>query len=217
MKVDSDNWNISNNCSLDSWISTVVPEDVCRREGHSTMIAEIREQLRGERPSCVVTCVGGGGLLYGVLRGLDAAGWADVPVVAMETPGAASFHASVQAGRLVTLEKIDTVATCLGALTVIPELLGELATHTIFSELVPDRETINACLRFADDHRMLVEPACGATLAAIYSGVVSRLRGEGRISTVGPTVVIVCGGVGVDTGLLQGWKQQFGLDSAATL
>jgi cysteine synthase len=58
------------------------------------------------KPDVVVTCVGGGGLLNGVLLGLSKVGWEDVPVVAMETEGADCFNQSVKAGKIVTLPDI---------------------------------------------------------------------------------------------------------------
>lgn len=50
--------------------------------------------------------VGGGGLLNGVVEGLRRAGWDDVPIVAMETLGAHSLNAAMEAGYLVTLTEI---------------------------------------------------------------------------------------------------------------
>jgi L-serine/L-threonine ammonia-lyase len=49
---------------------------------------------------------------------------------------------------------------------------------------------VEACLRFADDHRVVVEPACGAALALAYQGA-RELQGAGNI------LLIVCGGAGV--------------------
>src|SRR2546426_161154 len=78
----------------------------------------------GLRPDAVVTVVGGGGLLCGVLQGLHAAGWTDAPVLAVETEGAASYAAALRAGRLVTLDRIRSIATTLGARTVAAEALA---------------------------------------------------------------------------------------------
>ena len=75
------------------------------REGHTSLVRELEEDLK-EKPGAVVLSVGGGGLMNGVVEGLRHAGWADVPVVAMETHGAHSFNAAVKAGRLVTLPEI---------------------------------------------------------------------------------------------------------------
>lgn len=75
------------------------------REGVATVIHESAEQLP-EKPSVVVVSVGGGGLMSGVLQGMHNVGWVDVPLIAMETKGADSFDAAVQAGELVTLDAI---------------------------------------------------------------------------------------------------------------
>lgn len=59
--------------------------------GHSTMIDEIIHQ--GEKLDAVIAAVGGGGLLCGVLEGLERQGWSDVSIFFAETEGAASFTA----------------------------------------------------------------------------------------------------------------------------
>ncbi len=167
--------------------------------GHASMVQEIAEQ--GAKPGAVVVSVGGGGLLCGLVEGLHSAGWTDVPVLAVETKGADSFAASVNAGQLVTLDKITSIATTLGARTVTPQALEWTRHHPITPWVVSDRSAVDACLRFADDHRVLVEPACGAALAAGYE----RARPlEGR----SPIVIIVCGGAGVTRELLDRWKSQ---------
>ncbi|MEL6526682.1 MAG: pyridoxal-phosphate dependent enzyme, partial [Chloroflexota bacterium] len=82
-------------------------------DGHATMMHEASQAM--PKPDAVVVAVGGGGLLVGVLQGLHAVGWADVPVLAVETEGACSLHKALEAGQVVSLDKIDTIATSLGA------------------------------------------------------------------------------------------------------
>ena len=88
----------------------------------------------------------------------------------------------------------------LGARTVAAEALAWTRRHPITSWVVTDAEAVEACVRFADDHRVLVEPACGAALAAVY-GRAEPLDGRD------PIVVIVCGGAGVSRRLLEQWSQ----------
>ncbi len=167
--------------------------------GHASLVAEIAES--GIKPGMVAVSVGGGGLLCGVLEGLCAVGWDDVPVLAIETEGAASFAASVKAGRLVTLEKITSLATTLGARTVTARALEWTHHHEIIPWLVTDRQAVNACLRFSGDHRLLVEPACGAALSVVYDRAPI-------LADRAPLVVIVCGGAGVTLELLQQWDKR---------
>ena len=67
---------------------------------------------------------------------------------------------------------------------------------------------MDACVKFANDHRVLVEPACGAALAAIYSGKCDELKECGE----GPIVVQVCGGAVIDLPTLAAYAKQFGVD-----
>lgn len=62
----------------------------------------------------------------------------------------------------------------------------------------------------ADDERLLVEPACGAALACVYSGLLRRLQAEGRLGPLASVVVIVCGGNGIDSRELQALKAKLG-------
>jgi L-serine/L-threonine ammonia-lyase len=78
------------------------------------------------------------------------------------------------------------------------------------SAICTDAEAVEACLRFAADHRILVEPACGAALAVAYS---DELRETFLGNVEGPIVFEVCGGSGVSLDLLNQWKEQFEVSS----
>lgn len=180
-------------------------------EGNSTMIDEIRNQLtqlddncHRSMPGAVIASVGGGGLLLGCCVGMERAGWDAVPVIAAETDGAASFAAARQAGQLVTIPAITSIAKSLGAKTVSAECMKCMKRRRIDSAVVSDKQAVEACLRFAVDHRALVEPACGASLAAVYCGTDALPAGDS------PIIVIVCGGNMVTPGLLQQWVKQTG-------
>jgi L-serine/L-threonine ammonia-lyase len=155
-------------------------------EGHATMIAEAARQ--GPRPDAVVLSVGGGGLMSGVLQGMHAAGWQDVPLVAVETIGADSLNAAVAAGAPVTLDAITSIATSLGARRVADQAFEWTRRHPVVATTVADRDAVAACLDFADEHRLVVEPACGAALAAV------RRRREPALKDAADVLVIVCGG-----------------------
>jgi L-serine/L-threonine ammonia-lyase len=168
-------------------------------EGHASMIDEVAES--GARPDSVVLSVGGGGLLSGVVEGLQRNGWGGVPVVAVETHGAASLGAAAVAGERVTLDAITTIATSLGAKQICARAFDLLAQHPILPVQVSDAEALEACARFLDDHRVLVEPACGASLALAY-GAAEVLA---PFSTI---LMIVCGGSTMSLAQLQEWQQR---------
>jgi L-serine/L-threonine ammonia-lyase len=78
-----------------------------QRSGHSTIVDEIEEQLgNAGPPACIVVAVGGGGLLLGVLKGIERKGWTQTKILAMETYGADCYNKSVLAGELVAIPAI---------------------------------------------------------------------------------------------------------------
>jgi L-serine/L-threonine ammonia-lyase len=167
--------------------------------GHATVIDEIAQS--GVRPDAIVVSVGGGGLLCGVVEGLHRNGMHTVPVIAVETEGAASLHASIQANKRVELPSITTIATSLGAKKVAERAFAYTHEHEIRSVVVSDAQAVSASLRFMDDHRIVVEPACGAALAAVYENH-PALQG---CKTV---VCIACGGVTMTVQQLQAHAKQ---------
>lgn len=166
--------------------------------GHASLIDEIKQA--GIKPGGVVLSVGGGGLLCGVIEGLHRNDWSDIPVLAVETLGADSFAQSVRAGSRIELPAITSVATSLGAKQVCEKAFHYLREHPIHSLTVSDQDAVTACRRFLDDHRVLVEPACGASLAAIYNPA-AELHGLGSL------LVIVCGGSTTTIEQLETWSQ----------
>ncbi|TBW54334.1 pyridoxal-phosphate dependent enzyme [Marinobacter halodurans] len=166
-------------------------------QGHATLVDEVFRS--GLKPDAVVLSVGGGGLLSGVVEGLHRNGWSDIPVFAVETAGAASFHAAVRAGHTVELERITSIATSLGAKRVCEKAFQWSKNHRIHSVVVSDQSALSACERFLADHRILVEPACGASLAVAYENA-SELESFSNI------LVVVCGGATSTIDQIREWK-----------
>jgi len=168
-------------------------------EGHATLVDEVSRE--GLRPDAVVLSVGGGGLLSGVVRGLRRNGLDEVPVVAVETEGAASFRAAVRAGRAVELERITSIATSLGAKRVCEEAVRWSREHPVGSVVLPDRSALAACERFLADHRVLVEPACGASIAAVYEN-------SPELESYRTLLLVVCGGATATVDQIKAWARE---------
>lgn len=175
-------------------------------EGHAGMIDEVARA--GLRPDAVVLAVGGGGLLAGVVAGLRRQGWNEVPVLAVETEGADAYAQSLRAGRRVELPAIASIATSLGARMVSQHAFALAASHPIVPLVVSDAQAVAACLRFMDDHRVVVEPACGAALAVAYAG-------DPALAAYENVLVIVCGGATATVAQLQAWGVQLGVGMPA--
>ncbi len=156
-------------------------------EGHASMIHEAARQM--SKPDAVLLTVGGGGLLSGVAKGLTHVGWADVDILAIETRGADSLSEAMLAGKPVRLKEITSIAKTLGANQVCDEAFRVSQTYSVKSVVVSDEDAVKACRAFADDHRFLVEPACGAALSLIYSD-------NKALHEYKSVLVIVCGGIG---------------------
>ena len=168
-------------------------------EGHSTIVDELKEDC-DVQPDLIILSVGGGGLLCGIVEGLKRNNWTDTSILAVETEGAASLYGAVKADKLIKLDKIDTVATSLGAKTVSPKALEYSKKYNVIPHLVTDEAATKACARFADEYRTLVEPACGASISVVYDNpeVIKRFKN---------IVVIVCGGAKVDLDEIIEWRK----------
>lgn len=180
-------------------------------EGHASVVAEIALDMQAEGrapPAAIICSVGGGGLLNGVCQGLRKLGpeWADVEVIATETKGADSFAQALAKGEVVRLAGITSLASSLGAVAVAPSTLQH-TERAVRSIVVTDAEAVDAVGRTLEDHRVLVEPACGAALAALYG---RRIEPTPKMQQRG-VVVIVCGGGGINTAVLQKYQAQCGL------
>jgi len=170
-------------------------------QGHASMIDELAAVAH--KPGAVVLSVGGGGLLAGVIKGLRRNGWANVPVIAVETEGAASLAASLAAGSRVSLPAITSIATSLGARQVCEQAFRVAGEHPLQSVVVSDLEAVEACLRFVEDHRLVVEPACGAALA-----VAGRVPGSlSALEDSKDLLVVVCGGATAGIEQLRAWRE----------
>lgn len=200
VKVHGASWAEANDLALslltdnDAFIHPF--DDPVLWQGHATVIDEV--VAAGIRPDAVVLSVGGGGLLAGVGEGMLRNDLADVPLFAVETTGMASYQAALAAGKPVALAEISGVATSLGARQVCQRAVDLAAELQISSLTVSDREAVDACLHLLDDQRTLVEPACGAALAALYGQKLPRADYRN-------VLVIVCGGSTATVAALQGF------------
>ncbi len=72
-------------------------------------------------------------------------------------------------------------------------------SKSLLTSVVTDSEAIKACVEFANEHKCLVEPACGASLAVAYE----NREVSGKANSF---VIIVCGGIGIDLSMIQEWE-----------
>jgi L-serine/L-threonine ammonia-lyase len=162
-------------------------------EGNSTIVDELTRQLPpkqgiGEEPSgvpadVIVCSVGGGGLMNGLVHGVERQNnlashiegtseptpiKKNINIVAVETTGTASLALAMRRKALVALPKITSLATSLGCVCVAEQTLKNslfpppgVAIHSV---VISDVDAAKGVLRLADDARTLVELACGVCI-----------------------------------------------------
>ena len=167
-------------------------------DGVAKIIDETIED--GIIPSAVVLSVGGGSLLSGISQGLSK-NKLNIPIYAVETEGTASLNTAIKMGQHIKLDKVTGVATTLAAQQVCKNAFELTQLKEIKGITVTDEEAIYACFKFLDDHRTLVEPACGATLATLYNKKMD-------FSPSDNILVIVCGGASISLEQLLKYSSQ---------
>lgn len=187
-------------------------------KGAASMVPEIEAQLSGlcadqKKADGIVCSVGGGGLFSGIMTGLRALSENQpdptTKVIAVETIGAESLYKSVQAGELVTLAGITSLATSLGVVRVARKAFDEAKSSNVICTTVTDKQAVGACWNFANDERLLVEPACGATLAVVYAGLLQSLIPD--LTKESRVVLVICGGSNISLAMLEAYKAKLGL------
>lgn len=186
-------------------------------EGHSSLVDEVDKQMAqaGEgAPDALVCSVGGGGLFNGIMDGIARRGveWDKTQVVALETQGADSLATALDTDEWATLPGITSIATSLGAVRVSSRTF-KLAcegrkTGKVRNMVLSDAEATMGCWRFAEDERMLVEPACGVNLALCYGGRLKKALGR-PVRPEDKIVIVVCGGSNTSTDMINAWKEEY--------
>jgi L-serine/L-threonine ammonia-lyase len=186
-------------------------------DGAATLVDELATQM--DEVNCIVCSVGGGGLLNGVMEGVSRNSWhgsRPPKVLAMETRGADSLNLCARTGTQAALPGITSIAISLGATKVSERSYRWLRENPqqLTSLVVDDSHAATSCVRFADDARFLVEPACGATLAVAYFPDVVGLRekvqdGSSKDWGSHNVVLVVCGGSAVTLDMLEKYRSEF--------
>lgn len=165
---------------------TLVPpfDDPGILAGQGTVGLEIAEDGPGTGIVCVP--VGGGGLAGGIACAL-AARLPSARVVAAEPAGADALCRSLEAGRIVRLDRTETIADGLRPLAPGAVPFAAAQAHGVRGVRVSDDEIRAAARLLLLRERLVVEPSGAAAAAAILAG---RVRPpDGR-----PIVAVLSGG-----------------------
>ncbi len=145
---------------------TYVPpfNDLTVATGQGTIAYEIFRNLPDV--DIILVPIGGGGLAAGVST-LAKLLNPNVKVIGVEPTGAASMKASIEAGHVVTLDSVSTIADGVAVKTpgdlvfpYVQQNIDEIIT-------IDDDELVDAFLDMAEKHKMIVENAGLLTIAAL--------------------------------------------------
>jgi threonine dehydratase len=150
-------------------------EDPLVIAGHGTIGLEILEDAADV--GLVLVAIGGGGLIAGV-----AAALADraprVRVVGVETRGAPTMRAALDAGAPRRLDRIDTIADGLTA-AIAGRAAFDIVRSRVEDVVLVDDDAVREAMRFLATHaKQVVEPAGATAIAPLLGGAVRARQGE---------------------------------------
>jgi threonine dehydratase len=140
--------------------------------GQGTIAYEIFKDLPDV--DVILVPIGGGGLAAGVAT-LAKLLNPHVKVIGVEPKGAASMKASLDAGHIVTLDPIETIADGVAVKTPGEAVFPYIQQHLDDIITIDDSELVDAFLDMMEKHKMIVENAGLLSVAAL-----SHLEGKGE-------------------------------------
>ena len=132
--------------------------------GQGTISYEIFQDLPDV--DVILVPIGGGGLATGVST-LAKLLNPNVTVIGVEPTGAASMKASVEAGHVVTLDKVETIADGVAVKTPGDKIFPYIQQNIDDIITIDDDELVDAFLDMMEKHKMIVENAGLLPIAAL--------------------------------------------------
>ncbi len=152
--------------------------------GQGTLGLELLEDI--PQLATLVMSIGGGGMVAGVASVIKALK-PDVKIYGVETRGADAMRQALDAGHIVTLPAITSIARTLGAPYVSDATLHAAQTLLEDVVVVSDADAVRSIVELQQELHVTVEPASACCHAALRAGLVPRASG-------GATAVVLCGG-----------------------
>ena len=140
--------------------------------GEGTISYEIFQDLPDV--DVILVPIGGGGLATGVST-LAKLLNPNVTVIGVEPSGAASMKASLDAGHVVTLDRVETIADGVAVKTPGDQIFPYIRKNIDDIITIPDDELVDAFLDMMEKHKMIVENAGLLPIAAL-----SHLKCRGK-------------------------------------
>ena len=140
-------------------------DDLTVATGQGTIAYEIFKDLPDV--DVILVPIGGGGLASGVAT-LAKLLNPHVKVIGVEPAGAASMKASLEAGHVVTLDKVETIADGVAVKTPGEKVFPYIQKNVDEILTIEDDELVDAFLDVMEKHKMVVENAGLLPIAALH-------------------------------------------------
>jgi threonine dehydratase len=121
--------------------------------------------------------VGGGGLISGMSAALKLLN-PDIEIYGIEPFGADTMYRSFQAGTPQSIEKVDTIADSLGSPTALPFSFDLARANVTAIKRVSDDALRDTMRLLNHTLKLMVEPACAASLAGALGPLADTCRGR---------------------------------------
>lgn len=166
--------------------------------GQGTIALEIIEDLKDVD---IVLCpIGGGGLISGISLALKEFN-PDIKIIGVEAAGANSMQQSIIADKVISLDKVQTIADGIAVKTpgdvtfsIIRDLVDEIIT-------VSDKDIVEDFVLLSENHKLIAEPSGVVTLSALKK--LKNVEGKKIVSIIsGGNIDMVTMSSLVKTGLV---------------
>ena len=177
-------------------------DDVNTIIGAGTIGMEIMEQMQeiNQKIDMVIVPIGGGGLISGVsayLKETDP----NIMVVGVEAEGNASMTASLQAGKVIELEKVDTFVDGV-AVKQVGRITFNLTRKNVDKiNVIPENRIAATILKLLKEEGVILEPAGALSINALRDFSIKELNGK--------NIVCILSGGNLDFNRLPNIKERY--------
>ncbi|MGL4453640.1 MAG: threonine ammonia-lyase [Sarcina sp.] len=166
--------------------------------GQGTIALEVIEDLK--EVDIVLCPIGGGGLISGISLALKEFN-PDIKIIGVEAEGANSMQQSILADKVMSLDKVQTIADGIAVKTpgdvtfsIIRDLVDEIIT-------VSDKDIVEDFVLLSENHKLIAEPSGVVTLSALKK--LKNIKGKKIVSIIsGGNIDMVTMSSLVKTGLV---------------
>jgi threonine dehydratase len=179
-------------------------------EGQGTLGLELLDDL--PEIDCVLIAIGGGGLIAGMAAAIKQAR-PKVRIVGVEPNGAAAMKRGLEAGHVVALPEVRTIADTLAPRAVCDRTLALTERYVDAIALVDDAAMVDAMRWLWVECNQLVEPAGAAVIAALATGATD-------VGGCAHPVALICGGNAAAAGVFAAYQAraiEYGYDGSARI